>query len=82
MTIAWLVIGTSVPRNAIIAAVTVIFGTVAMMSLGSVLAAIAPSAQAAYGLGLTVFMATIGKGVLPLHAVAALGTPRTQKDIA
>ena len=59
MTIAWLAIGASAPSNATIAAVAVIFGTIAMMSLGSVLAAIAPNAHAAYGLGLIVFMATM-----------------------
>ena len=57
--VAWLAIGTTTPRNPVVAVITVVVGTIAMMSLGSVIAAIAPSAQAAYGLGLLVFMAAM-----------------------
>lgn len=47
------------PRNPAAAAAVIITGTIAMMALGSVIAAVAASAQVAYGLGLLVFMAAM-----------------------
>ena len=59
LSVAWFAIGTSTPRNPAVVTVIILVGATAMMALGSVIAAVAPSAQAAYGLGLLVFMATM-----------------------
>ena len=59
LSVAWFAIGTLTPRSPVVAAIVILAGTIAMMALGSVIAAVAPSAQAAYGLGLLVFMAAM-----------------------
>lgn len=45
------------PRNVGMAVLVIFMGTITMMALGSLIAAVAASAQIAYGLGLLVFMA-------------------------
>lgn len=47
------------PRNLGMVALVLLVGTVTMMALGSLIAAVAASAQVAYGLGLLVFMASM-----------------------
>lgn len=45
------------PRNVVLVAVLIALGTLTMMSVGSLIAATAPNAQVAYGVGMLVFMA-------------------------
>ncbi|TXK14820.1 ABC transporter permease [Microbacterium wangchenii] len=47
------------PRNPALAAASILMGTVTMMAVGSVIAAVAASAQIAYGMGLLIFMACL-----------------------
>lgn len=49
----------ALPEQPAMAILVVVVGAVAMMAIGSVIAAVAASAQIAYGLGLLVFMACI-----------------------
>lgn len=57
--LSWIVLDAVPPRNGVLLAAAILAGAVSMMALGSVIAAIAPSAQAAYGLGLLVFIASL-----------------------
>lgn len=51
--------GTALPQNIGAAVLVVVVGIIAMMAVGSLIAAVAASAQVAYGLGLLVFMVSL-----------------------
>lgn len=51
--------GAAPPRNIALVIAILGLGALTMMAVGSLIAAIAPSAQAAYGIGLLVFMASL-----------------------
>lgn len=57
--VAGLAFGTVPPAQPVAAAVITAAGALAMMALGSLIAAVAGSAQAAYGMGFLIFMASM-----------------------
>ncbi|QEW01935.1 ABC transporter permease [Microbacterium lushaniae] len=58
-TLARLAFDARAPRSAPLAVAVVLLGAVAMMAVGSVIAAVAASAQIAYGMGFLVFVACL-----------------------
>lgn len=79
LVVARLAFGVSMPRDALTATGVLCLATAAMYALGMVVAAVAPSANAAVALGLTTFFATmaLGGGFTPREnlpgPLAALG---------
>jgi len=58
-TLGVLAFDVSLPQNAALAVAALVTGTVAMMAVGSIIAATAGSAQIAYGAGLLIFIASL-----------------------
>ncbi|QTX06049.1 ABC transporter permease [Agromyces archimandritae] len=56
---AFLAFGASVPRNLVLVIAIIALGAVTMMAVGSIIAARAPSPQAANGIGMLVFIASL-----------------------